>query len=438
MLKNVDTKTNKHFIPHPVKEKLNYYTSLPLLRGTDNENIYFENKCFLGFNHTGDKLSVFSKQGEDRKINTWSCYRDEDIITLNSCIGVKGTVNNACFKQDCLYNPATNSIMNLFERRLEVGVEISIKAFWLEELQNQSNTAVDFLDTEPLLVLTYEGINLYRCFTTETKHSNFLVMFASGYKYGFKACHVDFSDGIIIDLLKYNHTSLIHFKRIKIDESVYRFPDLSFGVGKLSEIFVGSNSPKPNIFLFCCDHKELIEISNDGANTVAYDIVENSHIKLFKHCYDSSFIYVTEETSAKIVNFQGGKSQIIREIPLNIEGNIVALSLFQKFNKLLLCMQNCSGALLIIDLLAGKTIFELPLNQLVISSLQMNWNMEELAVTETHNNDNKLKSIHVFKIPQFDLSLKNLARISVLTNFTRRELLLSSLPESVKNYLALF
>ena len=167
-------------------------------------------------------------------------------------------------------------------------------------------------------------------------------------------------------------------------------------------------------------------------NTVAYDIVENSHIKLFKHCYDSSFIYVTEETSAKIVNFQGGKSQIIREIPLNIEGNIMALSLFQKFNKLLLYMQNCSGALLIIDLLAGKTIFELPLNQLVISSLQMNWNMEELAVTETHNNDNKLKSIHVFKIPQFDLSLKNLARISVLTNFTRRELLLSSLPESVK------
>ena len=431
MLKNLDTKTKKHFISN-AKEKFSNYKALPFFKGTD-ENIYFET---FGFNHTGNNLSVFSKQADKRTVYTWST--NKNVVTLKSCltvIGVESPVTNtAHYGQDCFFNPQTNSIMNLVERKLEKGLEISIKAFWLYELGNKFNTTIDFGSAVPLLVLTYEGINQYRCFATETKRSNFLVLFASGYKYGFKAYHVDFSEGTIVDLLQYNHSSLMHLKRIKIDKSVSR--NLTFDIGKVSQTFVGSTAQTLNIYLFCGYHKKLIEISNNGANEVVYDIVENSSIKLFKHCFDSTFIYITEEAKAKIINFQSGISQTIREISFNADGYIRVLSLFQKFSKLLLCMQNSSGDLLVIDLLSGGRIVELPLNKIVISSLQMNWNMEELAVTDLCE-DKGMKSIHVFKIPQSDLSLKNLARISILTNFTQRELLFSPLPEEMKDYLAL-
>ena len=420
----MDIGTKRYFSSTHLKQNLKNYEALPFIRDVNHRTTFVDS---IGFNHTGDCFSIFGSRAEQRKIRTWSCDENNDVVTLKSCIEVSGSNDEG----NCFYDSETNSVFNLAERKLENGFEISIQAFWLVDLENKF-TNVDFGDVASLLTLSYDGINLYKCFMTDTRQDHFLVIFASGYKYGFKKNQVDRAEGSVVDLLQYDNNSLMHFKRIELNISV-----LDCGIDDFSQVFVDSTL-SPNIYFYRC--KEMIQLSHDGAQSFVYKNFEHDPIDFFKQCNDSFFVYVNDRMTAKLVNFQNGETQIIKEISLNLERGITspspfrAFRLYKKYNKLLLCTQNYLCVVFVVDLLSGQRVAEFPLEQPVFS-IRLNWNMEELALTN-YRKVGEL-SVDVFKIPQHDLSLKNLARLVVLTNFTKHQLLLANLPSSIKKHLAL-
>ena len=324
------------------------------------------------------------------------------------------------------------SLINVVERKLENGLELSIQGVWLRDSMMQSSL-IDFgCGIEPLFTLHYNGTNLYTCFTNEGK-KDYLVVLASGFRYGFKSYHVDYEEGSVVDLLENTGDCVIHVKRVKIECST-----LDIRSGDFLQAFVSHSSRHVPNFLYFYNYKDITQISLDGKDAFSYKDFEEKDIKYFMQCNDSTFVYVTKELTAKLVDFQSGVTRFLKEIPLAL-GDMVhftSFCLFKKYNKLLLCMQDHHCNICVIDLLLCQKVAHIPLAQKKAVYIDLNWNMEELSVCSYNASIEHF--LDVFKIPQCDLSLKNLSRLCVLTTYTKQQLTtMTYLPVSLKKYLGL-